>query len=68
MKFLPQGRLVSISADSCVFVWRLSAFIREAIDKKMEEMGKLFRVAVGGFLSVSVLRTCLLFCFRFYNR
>ena len=41
VKFLPNGRhLISVSADSCVFVWRLASFIRDAINKRSEDLGK----------------------------
>ena len=41
LQFLRDGRhLVTVSADSCIFVWRLSSSLSDAIDKKAKDLGK----------------------------
>ncbi|XP_061168980.1 mitogen-activated protein kinase-binding protein 1-like [Saccostrea echinata] len=42
VKFMPDlKRLVSVSSDGCIFVWRLSPELTESMRGRLEEMGRL---------------------------
>lgn len=49
VKFMPDlKRLVSVSSDGCIFVWRLPPELTESMKGRLEEMGKLPMEAVNG--------------------
>lgn len=49
VKFMPDlKRLVSVSSDGCIFVWRLPLELTESMKGRLEEMGKLPMEAVNG--------------------
>jgi WD40 repeat protein len=49
VKFMPDlKRLISVSSDGCIFVWRLPPELTESMKGRLEEMGKLPIEAING--------------------
>ncbi|XP_078316008.1 WD repeat-containing protein 62-like isoform X5 [Crassostrea virginica] len=49
VKFMPDlKRLVSVSSDGCIFVWRLPPELTESMRGRLEEMGRLPMEAING--------------------